>query len=113
LRLTGDCLATVEVFAAAEYGYEVTAEVVCERGTASTGRPDYSVVRANGARAAGVPVDWLERFQDAYVLELQAWVRSLRTGEAFPGATARDGYMALRVTDAAVQSLKSGQPVTL
>ena len=111
LRLTGDCLATVEVFAAAEYGYEVTAEVVCERGTALTGQPDYAVMRTARTRGAGVPVDWLERFQDAYVLELQAWVRSLRTGIPFSGASAWDGYMALRITEACVQSLKSGRPV--
>lgn len=113
LRLTGDCLATVEVFAAAEYGYEVTAEIVCERGTALTGQPDYALVRAARARSADVPFDWLERFQDAYVLELQDWVRSLRTGEAFSGAGAWDGYMALRITDACVRSLKTGQPVTV
>lgn len=113
LRLTGDCLATVEVFAAAEYGYEVTAEVVCERGTALTGQPDYALVREARARSASVPFDWLERFQDAYVAELRDWVRSLRTGEAFGGASAWDGYMALRITEACGRSLKTGQPVAV
>ncbi len=113
LRLTGDCLATVEVFAAAEYGYEVTAEVVCERGTAVTGQPDYAVMRHARARGAAVPFDWLERFQDAYVLELRDWVRSVRTGKPFSGASAWDGYMALRITDACVRSLKTGQPVAV
>jgi myo-inositol 2-dehydrogenase/D-chiro-inositol 1-dehydrogenase len=113
LRLTGDCLATVEVFAAAEYGYEVAAEVVCERGTALTGQPDYAVVREARARAAGVPFDWLERFEDAYALELQDWVRSIRSGDPFSGASAWDGYMALRITDACVRSLKTGQPVAV
>jgi myo-inositol 2-dehydrogenase/D-chiro-inositol 1-dehydrogenase len=113
LRLTGDCLATIEVFAAAEYGYEVTAEVVCERGTALTGQPDYTVVRHARARGVAVPFDWLERFQDAYVLELRDWVRSVRTGEPFGGASAWDGYTALRITDACVTSLKTGQPVIL
>jgi myo-inositol 2-dehydrogenase/D-chiro-inositol 1-dehydrogenase len=113
LRLTGDCLATVEVFAAAEYGYEVTAEVVCERGTALTAIPDYALIRNAGARGAAVPGDWLERFQDAYVLELREWVRAVRTGEVFSGASAWDGYMALRITEAGVASLKSGLPVAL
>jgi myo-inositol 2-dehydrogenase/D-chiro-inositol 1-dehydrogenase len=113
LRLTGDCLATVEVFGAAEYGYEVAAEVVCERGTALTGQPDNALVRSERSRAATVPFDWLERFQDAYIAELQAWVRSVRAGEAFTGASAWDGYMALRVTEAAVRSLKSGRPVAV
>lgn len=113
LRLTDYCLATVEVFAAAEYGYEVTAEVVCERGTVVTGQPDYALVRGARARSASVPYDWLERFQDAYVLELQDWVRSVRTGETFAGASAWDGYSALRITEACVKSLESGQPVSV
>jgi myo-inositol 2-dehydrogenase / D-chiro-inositol 1-dehydrogenase len=113
LRLSGDCLATVEVFAAAEYGYEVTAEIVCERGAALTGQPDYATVREARTRGNSVPFDWLERFQDAYVAELRDWVRSVRTGEPFAGASAWDGYMALRVTEACVRSLRTGQPVIL
>jgi myo-inositol 2-dehydrogenase/D-chiro-inositol 1-dehydrogenase len=113
LRLSGDCLATIEVFAAAEYGYEVSAELVCERGTALTGQPDLTVVRHARARGVDVAFDWLERFQEAYVLELREWVRSVRMGEPFSGANAWDGYMALRVTDACVRSLKSGGPVAV
>ena len=113
LRLSGDCLATVEVFAAAEYGYEVTAEVVCARGTAITGQPDYALTRRGRSRSAEVPFDWLERFQEAYILEAQSWVWSLRAGEPFRGASAWDGYMALRITEACVASLKSGRPVSL
>lgn len=113
LRLSGDCLAAVEVFAAAEYGYEVAAEVVCERGTALTGQPEHALVRASRMRSAGVPFDWLERFQDAYILELQDWVKSLRGGQAFSGASAWDGYVALRITEACVRSLKAGRPVAV
>ena len=113
MQLTGDCLATVEVFVAAEYGYEVTAEVVSERGTAVTGQPDYAIVRSAQTRAAAVPMDWLERFQEAYVIELIEWSRSIQTGAPFPGASAWDGYMALQVTDACVRSLRTGKPVTL
>ena len=111
LALGGDCLATVELYAAAEYGYEVSAEVVCERGTAITGQPSPAVVREAGARAAAVPMDWLARFQAAYIAELAQWTRSLRTGEPFGGASAWDGYRALQITDACVRSLQSRQPV--
>lgn len=113
MRLTGACLATVELFVAAEYGYEVIAEVVSERGTAMTGRPDRAIVRSHQARSAAVPLDWLERFQDAYVNELTEWARSIQAGAPFPGASAWDGYMALLGTDGCVRSLLTGSPVAL
>jgi myo-inositol 2-dehydrogenase/D-chiro-inositol 1-dehydrogenase len=113
MALSGGCLATVEVYAAAEYGYEVSAEIVCERGTAITGQPSLAIVREAGARSVAAPMDWLERFQAAYIAELAQWTRSLRTGAPFHGASAWDGYCALQITDACVRSLKSGQPVQL
>jgi myo-inositol 2-dehydrogenase/D-chiro-inositol 1-dehydrogenase len=113
MALSGGCLATIEVYAAAEYGYEVSAEIVCERGTAITGQPSPAIVRETGTRSAAVPVDWLERFQAAYIAELAQWTRSLRSGKPFDGASAWDGAMTLLVTDACVQSLHSGQPVPL
>jgi myo-inositol 2-dehydrogenase / D-chiro-inositol 1-dehydrogenase len=113
MTLTGDCLATIELFVAAEYGYEVSAEVVSERGTAITGQPDLAIVRSQHARSVEVPGDWLERFQEAYVIELTEWVRSMQAGTPFPGASAWDGYMALSVTDACVQSLRTRMPVAL
>ncbi len=111
LTLSGDCLATIEVYAAAEYGYEVSAEIVCERGTAITGQPSPAIVRSAGARSTAVSMDWLARFQVAYVAELTQWTRSVQTGEPFAGASAWDGYRALQITDACVRSLKSGRPV--
>lgn len=111
MSLTGDCLAAVEVYAAAEYGYEVTAEVVGERGVATSGRPDHALVRAEAGVGVALPRDWLDRFQDAYVIELREWVRSLRSGAVFPGAGAWDGYMTLVITDASITSLKTGTPV--
>ena len=113
MSLTGDCLATIELYVAAEYGYEVSAEIVSEHGAAATGQPDYAIVRSAPARSVGVPVDWLERFREAYVVELTEWVRAIRNGTPFPGASAWDGYMALLVTDACVESLRTRRPVAL
>jgi myo-inositol 2-dehydrogenase/D-chiro-inositol 1-dehydrogenase len=113
MSLTGACLATLELYAAAEYGYEVSAEIVSERGAVVSGQPDFAIIRSAPARSVGVPVDWLERFQQAYVVELAEWVRSIQTGVPFPGASAWDGYMALLVTDACVESLRTRVPVAL
>jgi myo-inositol 2-dehydrogenase/D-chiro-inositol 1-dehydrogenase len=113
MTLTGHCLASVEVFVGAEYGYEVSAEVVSERGSVVTAQPDRVVLRSAGSRSSEIPFDWLERFQEAYVIELREWVRSIRTGTRFAGANAQDGATAVAVTAACVQSLRSGLPVIL
>src|SRR6266849_8290271 len=109
--LSGECLATVEVSVAIEYGYEVSAEIVGERGTALTTQPGLALVRSREARSVAVSSDGLAYFQEAYVAELTHWVHSVQTEQAFTGATAWDGYMSLLISDACIQSLHSGTPV--
>jgi myo-inositol 2-dehydrogenase/D-chiro-inositol 1-dehydrogenase len=113
MTLTGDCLATIELYMAAEYGYEVSAEIVAERGTVVTGQPDNALVRSAQARSTAVPIDWLERFQAAYVAEVAQWVEGIRSGQPFAGASAWDGYAALLVTDACVRSSRSRSPIVV
>lgn len=110
MSLGDECLATVEVFVSAEYGYEVSAEIVGERGSAVTGQPQPAIVRSSAVRGTAVASDWLERFQDAYVAELNAWIGALRSGQPFAGASAWDGYIALLITEACIRSLRSGTP---
>ena len=111
MGLTNGCMGVVEVFANGGYGYEVSAELVCQRGTATTGQGDQVLLRASEQRGYGVPGDWLARFQEAYVAELRAWVEALRSGQTFQGASAWDGYVALRVSAASIQALGSGTSV--
>jgi myo-inositol 2-dehydrogenase/D-chiro-inositol 1-dehydrogenase len=113
MTLSGECLATIEVSVAIEYGYEVSAEIVGERGTAVTMQPDNVLVRSRETRSVAVPRNHLARFQEAYIPELTDWVHSVQTEQAFTGAHAWDGYMSLLVTDAGVRSLKSGSPVSV
>ena len=111
LKLTGECLSTIEVTVAVEYGYEVSAEVVGERGTVLSAQTAGATVRAGGVAATDIEQIWLDRFRDAYIDELVEWIASVQKGTAFPGANAWDGYMALVVTDACTEALRSGQPV--
>jgi myo-inositol 2-dehydrogenase / D-chiro-inositol 1-dehydrogenase len=111
LALTNGCLGMVEVFANAGYGYEVSAELVCQRGTATTCQGDQVRVRATGQRGYAVPGDWLARFQEAYVAELRAWIESLRSGQTFQGASVWDGFVALRVSGASIHALATGAAV--
>lgn len=109
LQLSGDCVGAIEAFVSARYGYEVVAEVVGSAGVVTTAQPITATVRRGQQRSTVVEADWLARFQEAYVLELAQWVKSLR-GASFQGADAWDGYVSLLVARACIESLQSGQP---
>jgi myo-inositol 2-dehydrogenase / D-chiro-inositol 1-dehydrogenase len=104
------CMADIEIAMAAEYGYDIEATVVGQRGVAETIQPDVALVRYQGKRGFTYQRDWLERFQTAYVAELESWVASLCGGPVFAGATAWDGFRASLVADACIEALHSGQP---
>jgi myo-inositol 2-dehydrogenase/D-chiro-inositol 1-dehydrogenase len=105
--LTNDSLADIEVYVSADYGYEVTAEVICQRGSAITTLADNVRVRSRAQCGHPIPKDWLARFQDAYVLEVIEWVEAIRQGRHFRGANTWDGYMTMLVTGACIESLRS------
>ncbi|HRF48226.1 MAG TPA: Gfo/Idh/MocA family oxidoreductase [Anaerolineales bacterium] len=113
LGFASGALAVVEVYVNAAYGYEVSAELVCQSGAAMTQQPDRALVRAAAHRGFPVPSDWLSRFQEAYVLELMDWVAAVREGRVFTGASAWDGLVTLLVTGACIQSLEGGAVVPL
>ena len=107
LNLGGGCLANIEVYVNAGYGYEVGLEVVGDAGTIHIAPTNATVVRKQ--RYAGHPVDddWLERFPAAYVFEMQRWIEDLRNGQ-FTGPNAWDGYTSLLAADSCIASLHSG-----
>jgi myo-inositol 2-dehydrogenase/D-chiro-inositol 1-dehydrogenase len=112
LTLSGGCLATIEVYVAADYGYEVGVELVGERGTAQTAPASTAVVRRDRAQSQLIEYDWLERFETAYVVELDHWISSLKEGQA-GGPSSWDGYMSLMAAEACLASLRSGLPQRL
>jgi myo-inositol 2-dehydrogenase/D-chiro-inositol 1-dehydrogenase len=89
-------LIDVEAFVNAQYGYDIRCEVVGETGTAAL--PPHAAA------------NFQERFAAAYVGELEAWIASIAGGEP-AGARAWDGYAAALVCEAAVESLRTGEPV--
>jgi myo-inositol 2-dehydrogenase/D-chiro-inositol 1-dehydrogenase len=107
LKLGGGCLASIEVYVNAGYGYEVDLEVVGDAGTIHIAPANAPVLRKQ--RYAGHPVegDWLERFPAAYVLEMQRWVEDLRDGQ-LTGPDAWDGYTSLLAVESCIASLHSG-----
>jgi len=107
LKLGGGCLANIEVYVNAGYGYEVDLEVVGDAGTIHIAPANAPVLRKQ--RYAGHPVegDWLERFPAAYVLEMRRWTEDLRGGK-LTGPDAWDGYISLLAVETCIDSLHSG-----
>ncbi|MEU6002680.1 Gfo/Idh/MocA family oxidoreductase [Streptomyces sp. NPDC047197] len=100
-------LVDVEIFGHCGYGYQVQAEAVCERGTVRIGDEPGPRVSADGRWGGRVPPDYIERFEDAYDREVQAWVDATRRGET-TGADAWDGYAAAVVCGAGLVSQREG-----
>ena len=94
------------------YGYDLRVEVHCERGKLVT-----EAERATDVwryDQAGIRGDYIyyfiERFRDAYRLEVQAFVDAVREGRQ-PSPGTADAVESLRVAVAATESLRSGKPV--
>ncbi len=107
LRMKGGQIVDVEVFMNAGYGYDVRAELVCERGTLTMAPPVYAERRFGGAQSFPFARDWRPRFADAYRAQMQAFVDSVSEKRAV-GASAWDGLVATAVAEAGVRALETG-----
>jgi myo-inositol 2-dehydrogenase/D-chiro-inositol 1-dehydrogenase len=108
LRTEDGALTTIETFLNARYGYDVRCEVVGETGAASLVPTTHLSLDSGGARATPYAADWRPRFADAYRLQGQAWVDSLRAGRASPLASVTDGLVASQVSAAVLDSMNDG-----
>ncbi|MDO9395061.1 MAG: Gfo/Idh/MocA family oxidoreductase, partial [Herbiconiux sp.] len=107
LRTADGVLSTLETFLNARYGYDILCEVVGETGTRALRNPARVLVNSGLAAALPYSPDWRQRFEDAYRLELTAWVASLQDAAPSPLATARDGLAATAIAAAAIASMTS------
>ncbi len=103
--------ATIE-FSERSYAYEVGVEVEAEHGGVVMALPMLPTLRRGGGQSIDIGNDWFGRFADAYVIEAEAWVASLRA-EAVTGPSAWDGLMAQMIVEAGLVSIAAGGPITL
>lgn len=108
----GGAIVDVEIYVNCGFGYQVQAEVVCERGTARVGDGHALVTNAAGRWGGIIAQDYIERFADAYDREVQAWVDATRRGEV-TGPSAWDGYAVAAVCEAGVRALEEGGRVAV
>ena len=109
-ELANGAMADVEVFVNFQVGYEVRCEAVAERGSATIGLGSGVFTRAGGQWGGAMPADFRVRFERAYDIEVQRWVEAAARG-AIDGPSAWDGYAAVAVCEAGIESLTSGRPV--
>ncbi|WP_030611322.1 Gfo/Idh/MocA family protein [Streptomyces fulvoviolaceus] len=103
----GGAVVDVEIFVNCGFGYQVQAEIVCERGTARVGDGHAMVTNMAGRWGGTIAQDFTDRFADAYDREIQAWVDATRRGEV-TGPSVWDGYAAAAVCEAGVRALEEG-----
>ncbi len=108
-RMAGGGMATTEVFVKSAVGYEVRCEATAELGNATVGLGTGVFVRSANHWGGAIPDDFRSRFAAAYDIEVQSWVNFSRRGEV-DGPTTWDGYAAVAVCEAGMESLATGAP---
>lgn len=107
MESTSGVITHLEHFSNSRFGYDVTCSVTGSEGIASLESASWVSVKSAGRSGTSVPSIWTDRFNEAYVAEMQAFVDGVPSGE-LPGPSLWDGYVASACTSAAVESLRSG-----
>ena len=99
----------------ATYGHDQRIEVHGSSGMLRAGNIHLTTLEK--ADSAGftsdlIPFSFIERYEDAYHIEINAFLTAIEKGEA-PRASGHDGLMAQKLAEAAAESLKTGQAVAV
>ena len=113
LRTASGRLAQISNSRSAVYGYDQRVEVLGSTGMlrAENLRPTSVEIATETSTRTDNPLHFfLERYADAYRIELDTFIGAVREGRA-PQPSGADGRMALRLADALLQSRETGAPV--
>ena len=112
LQFENGSIGVIDLSRSGVYGYDIRTEILGTKGTLKIGylrETPLVVMTKEGVTHDTVPY-FMERFDQAYVSQLQNFVDNVLNDKA-PPITCDDGIAALRVTLAAAQSLKENRPV--
>lgn len=114
IRFAGGGLAVIDNSRRSGFGYDVRTEIFGAGGALFVGYSrDTPLLRLSSEGIISDHVHWfLERFDDAYVAELQAFIDSI-VNDAAPPVTGEDGRAAMALAVAAEMSLGSKRPVMM
>lgn len=114
LTYRNGAVGTVQVFRRAVYGYDIRTEVVGTEATVVVGdhrRYPVEILRREGITHT-MANHWLDRFTEAYALEMADWIDRVREGKP-PEVTGEDGIKSVEISLAAEEAHASGQAVFL
>ncbi|WP_320121851.1 Gfo/Idh/MocA family oxidoreductase [uncultured Sphaerochaeta sp.] len=115
LTFSNGKVASLEGSRNSQYGYDVRTEIVCSKGSMNVGsvqQQGLTVLDAGGTRQYSVP-GFLERFYDAYRMEMQQFVLDVLKKKEAPAVTVMDGVRTLEVALAANESMRLNRPITI
>ena len=107
-------LGVVDLTRSGIYGYDISTEILGLEGTIKIGylrETPVTVLTKNNVAHDTVPY-FMERFRDAYTVQLQSFAQNVLQGRAAP-ITIEDGLEALRIGIAATRAQQSGAAVTV
>lgn len=92
-----------------QWGYSIECELVMETGTIRLGDQEQTHIRDLAGNRNPICRSHIDRFHSAFNAEFQQWIRAVERDE-HTGSTAWDGYAAVAVVEAALESLDNGGP---
>lgn len=110
IQTSSGLLADVEMFCAAQLGYQVNTQATFERGVVAIGEGGELQITTAGRTGQAVDPGFVTRFREAYDVEVQDWVDATRTGD-IAGPCAWDGYATAACCEAGLASQQDGGPV--
>jgi inositol 2-dehydrogenase len=114
LYFTSGALGTIDLSRNGVYGYDIRTEILGTEGTLKIGylrETPILVMNNKGITHDTVPY-FTERFEQAYITQLQDFVENVMEGKP-PAVTCADGVAALQASAAATLSFKENRPVSI
>jgi inositol 2-dehydrogenase len=114
LYFKSGALGTIDLSRNGVYGYDIRTEILGTEGTLKIGylrETPILVMTKDGITHDTVPY-FTERFEQAYITQLQDFVDNVSKGKP-PSVTCADGVAALQASAAATLSFKENRPVTI
>lgn len=113
LRFANGAVGTIECCRKAAYGYDQRVEVHGSKGSVSIGNnyPNNATVQDGQSVHRDLPLNFfMDRYRDAYALEMETFVRCLMEGKPVP-VTGEDGRVPVVLAYAARKSMKERRVV--
>jgi scyllo-inositol 2-dehydrogenase (NAD+) len=105
-------LGTVQLSRNSVFGYDIRTEIWGTKGSLQIGYLQHTpvvVMTQGGIAHDGIP-HFMQRFERAYLTQIQDFVDKVRSGQP-PSLTGRDAIAAMRISLAATRSQREGRPV--